>query len=143
MRRTILLGALVAACGSEATHPTDNSPPADCTGDSPLGPYLAHFVEQSGNCGAIADQLVILPVAPDSTCTDNSAPLTADNGCTEATDRTCFDAGTNENIRAVTVIRELKPNVEELGGTVTYTLTNATTGAPICIETYKVTFTKQ
>lgn len=127
MKITVL--AFIAACGG---NPKANP----CATRNST--YLAHFAEQSGNCGAVPDQVVNISasgeivLAPGAACEKSEA-----DGCTQRTSNcTSTSAG-------VTCTSNGSLEFASGGATASGTASISCMGAAICTSTYRLTYTRQ
>ncbi len=131
MRLTLLAAMALAGCSSTSSEPGKDATVCNpSTGPStPLaGIFKAHYVEQSGNCGAIADQLV-----------DFSG---ADSGCTSvrSSDSTLCHLEATTSCSEGTTIEVLDVSGDGLQVTGQVEISSS---IPYCSSTYSVTETKQ
>lgn len=131
MKKTILVTLLFAVgCGSS---PTPQQPTACDPASQRVGTYQAVFTQTSGNCGPVADQLVILgPNGPggDGSCQVTSAAW-SDGNCRLDVSQTCIggETITSYSVQTTSDGSELQ-GVESI-----YT--------PQCAGEYSVTLTRQ
>lgn len=139
----ILTGILVLACSGESSSggPTQ---PVQCDPSLRDGTYLAHFVERPGGaCGPETDLLVRLDASGGlSPGCQLTAPDEWTNGnCTLVRSLAC-DTSTGWRTSTTAITRDENGDGSLFTGRFTVQVYDST-GAPSCLSTYDVTFTRQ
>jgi hypothetical protein len=122
-----LMGGVVTGCSSSppSSVPTSCDPAAQR-----VGTYLVHFDTVSGNCGALPDQLVIIPSTASSTCTVISATF-SDGNCRNDVQEEC-----PSGIQVIGYTVQQSQDGSRITGEESFT-------SATCVGTYAVTWTRQ
>ncbi len=131
-----LLLLVVAACSSSSTSAPR---PTSCDRNARAGIYRATLVEESGNCGPVASQLVNLSSGPGvggPGCTVTSEQW-AEGDCKLSREISCADA--MGPVHIITVTRAETADASEISGTESITLS----GPSGCNGTYSLDLVRQ
>lgn len=115
----------------------------DCSKSDRSGTYLMRFSESSGNCGPIADGVVTFDNSGAGLGCAVDFERWSDGNCKLERGVTCDSPGDNQRLSVTAVTEQQDDDGKEISGTATYTVTNLSTGASVCVGTYDVTANRQ
>jgi hypothetical protein len=104
-----------------------------------MGSYSVRYVERSGNCGALPEQIVVIePNTPAANC-HGTWSITADS-CAIDADLTCLDAATGDSVEERGHLA-INLDASMISGALQIILTDPN-GIVLCSSTYNVTYTR-
>lgn len=132
MIRIAAVAFALCACSSSSSGRT---PPASCDPAQVAGTYLLHYDAVSGNCGALPDSLIIVGGAPGtaSNCAVASVTRSRGNCRADVSERCPSSAGP---LQITGYVVQESADGSFLDGELTVSLT-------ACVETYRVSYTRQ
>jgi hypothetical protein len=134
MRYLVLALLIAAGCGSDK----NDEPAGPCAPGS--GSYRVTYVERSGNCGPIPEQVVVTPTLQLADVECVGGPKSSADLCTVTMDQTCTDAVNNVSTRQEGTVHWNK--AASSGSGVTQITIRHVDGTFVCSSTYDVTYTR-
>ncbi len=130
------LAMAVCSCGDKT-----------CSDSDLTGSYLLTFSETSGDCGALASQVIAFSNgqalgASDPDCTDNYDRMSEDN-CQNESQTTCLDSADNATIVMTGVMTQKTDDGSEYKGTMSLVITSNANGSTLCVSSYAMTAKRQ
>lgn len=144
MKIPAILAAGLIACSSGSKSDPSSTSDADRTGDcvGRSGSYFVHYAYQSGNCGTVADSVIVLDEtaasAVNSECA-NATSTSADN-CDVTMDVTCANSTSSQLTQRGKI--SWSENGENGSGTIEAILIDDD-GAQMCDGIYTISYSRQ
>ncbi len=144
--RALLVGALMLVGCSVETKPVQ---PASCSPDQRVGTYMVSFVERSGSCGPVPDQLVSFNAADiGQNCelhserySEGSCKLERDITCQERVkDDLAWGGWSTVETRTTGVTKQVTADGSRIEGTATVSIDD---GHKPCTSTYDIVAVRQ